>query len=270
MFANFSFADDSRLKITNTDTPPTIDGVLSPDEWKSAAKTELGFQKEPQENDQPTERTEVFLMFDKENLYVAFHAFDSTPSAIRAPISKRDSVGSDDFVSIWLDTYDDRRRTYAFRFNPLGIQEDGIFTQADVGNLSWDGILESKGNLTGDGYIVEAKIPFKTLRYQINKEKTWGLHLFRWIARKAERSTWAKTSLANSDLLSQMGTLQGIDDIFSGRTLDIIPTLTLSNNGERELHNDVPTLNTVNRLDAGVTVNYSITPNLTLAATVNP
>jgi len=96
------------------------------------------------------------------------------------------------------------------------------------------------------------------------------LHLFRWIARKAERSTWAKTSLANANLFSQMGKLEGIDDIYSGRTLDIIPTVTLSNTGERELQNAVPVLNTVNRVDAGLTVNYSITPNLTLSATVNP
>lgn len=267
--ASSLFAQGS-LKITNIQTPPKIDGVLDSDEWKDATKTELFQQKEPQENDKPTEKTEVYLTFDKENLYVAFQAFDSNPSAIRSPISKRDAIGSDDFVSIWLDTYDDRRRAYIFRFNPLGIQEDGIFTQADVGNLSWDGILESKGNLTVDGYIVEAKIPFKTLRYQINKEKTWGLHLFRYIARKQERSTWAKTSLANADLFSQMGTLAGIDEIASGRTLDIIPTVTFSNTGERELQNGVPVLNTVNRVDAGLTVNYSITPNLTLSATVNP
>jgi Domain of unknown function (DUF5916)/Carbohydrate family 9 binding domain-like len=260
----------SSIKITQTDSPPKIDGVLTESEWNVATKTELAYQKEPQENDKPTEKTEVYLAFDKENLYVAFHAFDSTPSGIRSPISKRDSIGNDDSVSIWLDTYDDRRRAYVFRFNPLGIQEDGIFTQADVGNLSWDGILESKGNLTTDGFIVEAIIPFKTLRYQINDKRTWGLHLFRYIARKQERSTWAKTSLANADLFSQMGSLEGIDDIFSGRTLDIIPTVTLSNNGERELQNGVPVLNKINRVDAGLTVNYSITPNLTLSATVNP
>jgi Carbohydrate family 9 binding domain-like/Domain of unknown function (DUF5916) len=260
----------SSIKITQTDSPPKIDGVLTESEWNVATKTELAYQKEPQENDKPTEKTEVYLAFDKENLYVAFHAFDSNPSGIRSPISKRDNIGNDDFVSIWLDTYDDRRRAYAFRFNPLGIQADGIFTQSDLGNLSWDGILESKGSLTSNGYVVKAKIPFKTLRYQINDRKTWGLQLYRTISRKAEITSWTKLSLANSDLFSQMGTLEGISDISSARTLDIIPTVTLSNNGERELQNGVPKLNTVNRIDAGLTVNYSITPNVTLAATVNP
>lgn len=258
------------ISIRRVDTPPAIDGVFGANEWSGAAKTELAYQKEPQENDKPTERTDVYLAYDSENLYFAFYAFDSNPAAIRAPISKRDNVTLDDFVSIWLDTYDDRRRTYAFRFNPLGVQEDGIFTPGDTGNLSWDGVLDSKGALTPEGYVVEIRIPFKTLRYQINEKKTWGLHLFRWIARKQERSTWARTSLANVNLFSQMGTLEGIDDIFSGRTLDVIPTLTLSNDGERELQNGIPRFSTVNRVVAGVTVNYSITPNLTLAATVNP
>ena len=258
------------IKTKPIDSPPKIDGILSEEEWGKATKTELFYQREPQENDNPTEKTEVYLAFDKENLYVAFHAFDTEPNAIRAPISKRDAISKDDFVSIWIDTYDDRRRAYVFRFNPLGVQEDGIFTQAETGNLTWDGILESKGSVTTNGYIVEVKIPFKTLRFQINNQKTWGLQIFRWIARKAELSTWTKTSLANSDLLSQMGTIEGIENIESGRTLDIIPTVTLSNTGERELQNGVPTLNTVNRVEAGLTINYSITPNLTLAATVNP
>lgn len=79
-------AQDS-LKISRIDSPPKIDSVLSESEWKDAIKSELFHQKEPQKNDQPTERTEVFLAFDKENFYVAFHAFDSNPSAIRSLIS---------------------------------------------------------------------------------------------------------------------------------------------------------------------------------------
>ena len=212
-------------------------------------------------------------MFDREFLYIAFRAFDSDAKAIRAPVSKRDSIEQDDFVSVWLDTFDDRRRTYAFRFNPLGIQEDGIFTEGNLGDLTWDGILESKGVLLPDGYVVEAAIPFKTLRFQINNEKTWGLHLFRKIARKNERTSWALISPDKESLLIQMGSLQGLDGIFAGRTLDVIPYVTLSNNGEREEDSTVPSgarLNIVNKLDVGFTATYTLTPNLTLSATVNP
>jgi hypothetical protein len=263
----------SSLKITLAENAPKIDGVLSEGEWVSAARVELPHQFEPQQLSQATERTEAFLMFDKEYLYIAFRAFDSNPSAIRAPVSRRDAIGRDDFVSVWLDTFDDRRRAYAFRFNPLGIQEDGIFTEGNIGDLSWDGILESKGVLTGEGYTVEIAIPFKTLRFQINEQKTWGLHLFRYIARKNERTSWALITPDKESLLIQMNSLQGLDGIFAGRTLDVIPYLTLSNIGTREADASIPAgarLNTVNKLDVGVTATYTLTPNLTLSATINP
>ncbi len=263
----------SQLKLKQNDIPPKIDGVLAEGEWTNAVRVELNHQFEPQQLAQATERTEAFLMFDKEFLYIAFRAFDTNPSAIRAPVSRRDAIGSDDFVSVWLDTFDDRRRSYAFRFNPLGIQEDGIFTEGNIGDLSWDGILESKGVLTGEGFTVEIAIPFKTLRFQINAQKTWGLHLFRYIARKNERTSWALITPDKESLLIQMNSLQGLDGIFAGRTLDVIPYLTLSNIGTREADAGIPAgarLNTVNKLDVGVTATYTLTPNLTLSATINP
>lgn len=261
------------IKIARVETAPVIDGVLSEGEWKDAVRVELTHQFEPQQLAQATERTEVFLMFDKEYLYIAFRPFDSNPSAIRAPVSRRDAIGRDDFVSLWLDTFDDRRRAYAFRFNPLGIQEDGIFTEGSIGDLSWDGVLESKGALLPDGYAVEAKIPFKTLRFQINEGKTRGLHLFRYIARKNEHASWALISPDKESLLIQMGNMAGLDGIFAGRTLDLIPTVTVSNTGTREADGSVPSgarLNTVNKLDPGLTATYTLTPNLTLSATINP
>lgn len=271
--ATDSKGDNSKIEITRTENPPKIDGIIEETEWQNAAQVELKNQFEPQQLSIATEKTVVYLQYDKEFLYIAFHAFDSDPAGIRAPVSKRDAIALDDFVSIWLDTFDDRRRTYVLRFNPLGIQEDGIFTDTESDNLTWDGIFESKGVVVKDGYMVEAAIPFKTLRFQINSEKKWGLHLFRKIARKNERDSWMQISPDKQNLLIQMGNLSGLDDIFAGRTLDIIPTLTLSNTGVREANPLSPTgagLNNVNKLDFGVTATYTLTPNLTLSATVNP
>lgn len=275
--AALSAADSSAVpegvKLVLTEAAPKIDGVMAEGEWAGARKAVLDKQYEPQENAAATERTEVYFLYDKENLYIAFHAFDGDPAAIRAPVSKRDDIALDDKVEIWLDTFDDRRRTYAFRFNPLGIQEDGIFTDGDFGNLNWDGILTSKGTITKDGYVVEVAIPFKTLRYQINKEKRWGMHLFRRIARKQENTTWMPISRDRESFLIQMGSLEGLDGIKTGRTLDVIPTVTLSRNGTREADPTLPfgaRLNEVNKLDIGVTATYAITPNLILSATVNP
>lgn len=102
------------LTITKAAAVPKIDGVMTEGEWDGAAKCELKHQFQPQQLSAATEKTEVFLMFDKETLYVAFHAFDSNPAAVRAPVSKRDNIGQDDFVSLWLDTFDDRRALTPF------------------------------------------------------------------------------------------------------------------------------------------------------------
>lgn len=266
-----SYAQSS-LRIQATESAPVIDGRLSEGEWASAVKVNIASQIEPLAGQPATERTEAYLMYDSENLYVAFRAFDSDPSGIRAPVSKRDAIGQDDFVAIWIDTYDDRRIAYGFRFNPLGIQEDGIFSEGDR-SLNWDGILESKGTLNQEGYVVEARIPFKTLRYRMNKERTWGLHLFRNIARKQESVSWVPIPRDVQNILQLMGTLRGLDGIETRRSLELIPTVTASNTGTREPDSFVPDgarLNTINKLDPGLTAIYQITPNLTFSATINP
>jgi hypothetical protein len=258
---------------------PKIDGVMDDAEWRGARRVELGNQIQPGDNAPPSEKTEVFLAYDREHLYLAFHAYDSDPAAIRARVARRDDVYLDDYVAVYLDTFNDRRRAYVLYFNPLGIQADGIIIGGNVGeasevkDLTWDGILESKGRVTDDGYVVEAAIPFKTLRFQAGNKQRWGLHLQRWIARKAERVHWQPISRAMQELLPQMGRLEGLENIFAGRTLDLIPTLTGSVNSERERNALAPggaRLGTVNKLDPGLTMAYTLTPNLTLSATINP
>ncbi len=252
--------------------PPKIDGVLSEGEWNGAAQASLGIQIEPGDNLAASEKTEAWLAADRETLYLAFRAYDSDPSAIRARVSKRDDINEDDLVVLLIDTFDDRQRAYRFTFNPLGIQQDGVFTEQVV-DESWDAQYESKGQLVNDGFIVEAAIPFKSFRFKAGNGAKWGLHLRRIIPRKAERTSWQPVLRDVGSLLLQMGELNGLDDVYSGRTLDVIPTVVGSINSEREAIPTMPgqaRLNTVNKLDPGLTAIYSLTPNLTLAATINP
>jgi hypothetical protein len=251
---------------------PKIDGVMSAGEWAGAAQASLDIQIEPGDNLAASEKTEVWLAADRETLFIAFRAHDSDPSAIRARVSKRDDINEDDLVVLLIDTFNDRQRAYRFTFNPLGIQQDGVFTEQAV-DESWDAQYESKGQLTNDGYIVEAAIPFKSFRFKAGSGAKWGLHLRRIIPRKAERTSWQPVRRDVGSLLLQMGELNGLDDIYSGRTLDVIPTVVGSTTGEREAIPAMPgqaRLNTVNKIDPGLTVIYSLTPNLTLAATINP
>lgn len=129
--------------------------------------------------------------------------------------------------------------------------------------------------MTNDGYVIEAAIPFRTIRFQTSAG--WGLQVQRYIARKDERATWQPLSRDRAGFLIQMGRLTGIEGIYTGRTLDLIPTLTLSANGEREFTSIAldgtgrdARLNNVNRVEPGLTAIYTLTPNLTFSATVNP
>ena len=265
-----AFADtegQDRVALGRLVAPPTIDGVLSPGEWEGAGRVELRYQVQPGDNAAPSERTEVFLAADAERLFLAFRAFDSDPAAVRARVGRRDDVFQDDYVSVYLDTFDDRRRAYVFHFNPLGIQADGLYNEgtavgrnwAENVDASWDGVLVSKGALDSEGYVVEAAVPFATLRYQAGPGRAFGLHLARWISRKAESVYWRPISRDVSSLLVQMGQLTELDAIGRRRTLDLIPEVVGSvaeegqpGGGEAKETDGEP----------GLTATWTVTPNL--------
>jgi len=209
------------LALSRTEQDPKIDGILEDGEWKDAVKVELSYQVYPGENLPASERTEVFLAYSREYLFVAFHAFAHRADSIRARVTRRDDVFKDDFVAIYLDTYHDRQRAYSFFFNPLGIQADGFLTntasainsaqmEQDV-DLSWDGVLESKGIAANDGY--------------------------------------------------------GLDDLFQGKTLDLIPTVTGVIAGERQNDGRMKT----NYLGSpGLSFGLGLSPNFTVSGAINP
>ena len=108
--------------------PPSIDGKVDEEIWQSAAVFKDFIQTGPGDNIAPSKPTEAYLLYDEKNLYVAFKCWDE-PDKIRATVAKRDNVFGEDNVRMWLDTYDDQRRAYVFGCNPLGIQQDGIYTE---------------------------------------------------------------------------------------------------------------------------------------------
>lgn len=275
------------VTIARFEKRPVVDGILDDEVWKSATRLKDFFQTQPGDNIAPSYATEVLIGYDSRNLYVAFRAYDD-PGRVRATVAKRDQIFDDDTVKLLLDTFNDKRKAYVLAFNPLGIQADGIRTEGtgefNPEDYSLDIVMESKGRLIEDGYVVEVAIPFKSLRYVAGKNKLWGIHAFRQIRRlDNELDSWMPISRDKSGLLNQEGHLTGLDDISTERTLEVIPTLTLSETGKR-----IPTLLTseisenpalqdpgrwVNKpwkADPGVTVKFGITPNVTLDFAANP
>ncbi len=270
------------ITITRFASAPIIDGNLNDEVWKTAVIFKDFLQTQPGENIAPEQATEVRIGYDATNLYFAFRAWDE-PGKVRATVAKRDNIFDDDFIWLTLDTFNDRRKAYALAFNPLGIQADGIFSESSSNNnedYSVDIVMESKGQLVDDGYIIEVAIPFKSLRYEIGKGKNWGLHLTRRIKHKNnEQNSWMPIVRGQNGFLNQAGQITGIEDISTTHNLEIIPSLTVSESGRRvsalpagvsPLTNPGRLVNQPIKFDPGVTLKYGLTPNITLDFTANP
>ena len=262
---------------------PVIDGRIDDDIWKKGALFADFYQTSPGDNIAPSRQTEVYMLYDREHVYIAFKCLDDKDK-IRATVARRDGVFSEDNVRIWLDTFDDQRRAYVLGFNPLGIQQDGIFTEGLQGGADYsiDIVMESKGVIEEWGWSVEVKIPFKSLRYVAGPGKRWGFNVARNIDRfNDEFNSWMPDDRSIAGTLVKHGRITGFDDIKAERTIEVTPSVTASQTTRR-----VPTIPLSERTpgfldpgryvhqsikgDFGVTLKYTLTPNITLDAAINP
>jgi hypothetical protein len=260
---------------------PVIDGSLDEEAWRGAAVLKDFYQTNPGDNIAPFAPTEVLVGYSATHLYVAFRCSDD-PKKVRANVAKRDQIFDDDYVGMYLDTFNDRRRAYAVFFNPLGIQADGIFTEGSGEDYSLDIVIDSKGRVTPDGFVVEAAIPFKSLRYEAGKGRLWGLHVFRRIKhRDNELDSWMPNDRNRSGSLPQAGHLSGLEGLDTERTVELIPSLTLGQSGVRVPAfgpgGAPPGVPDPGRFDgggldaeAGLTAKLVVTPSITLDFAANP
>lgn len=281
----------SPVTIPKADSVPVIDGNVDEDVWKRAAVFKDFYQTQPGYNTEPSRPTEVLMMYDEKHLYIAFRCWDERDK-IRATLTNRDNVFGEDNVRIWLDTYDDQRRAYVLGFNPFGVQQDGILTEGSGADFTVDIVMESKGLIHDWGWSVEVKVPFKSLRYSAGKGKFWGFNAARNIDRfNDEFNQWLPDDRDVSGFLVKHGRITGFDEIKNERTLEIVPSVTVSQTGRRTrtvpisvvgangfdpvynpngIRDPGRFVNEGLKQDIGVTLKYTITPNVTLDAAVNP
>jgi hypothetical protein len=214
---------------------PTLEQFLSmhPEGEVARAMVKVtGFvQRNPHDGSPASRRTEAYLGYDSKNLYVVFVCFDD-PRLVRAHITRREDIFSDDQVEIMLDTFHDRRRAYAFQTNPLGVQWDAIWTEQaheDAnGNLtnfdpSWDTVWDSRGRVTSQGFVVWFSIPFKSLRFSPDHLQNWGIILYRGILRENEDDFWPQISRRYEGRLGHAASAAGLEGIAPGRNMQFMP-----------------------------------------------
>jgi hypothetical protein len=250
------------LKIPRLTAAPKIDGVIDPLYESQALKIENFVQLSPKENGAPSERTIAYLGFDAKNLYIAFRCMDSQPKKVRSSITNRDNIFDDDWVVIFLDTFNEKRRAFTFFLNPVGIQMDAIRTEGggnDNIDASWDTVFASDGRIDGQGYAVEAAIPFKSFRFPDSDAKVWNIVLARNLPRTGEIIIWPAMSRKIPGMLMQGGQVLIQGKVEKGRNLEIMPVLTSLKREGQKLD-----------LEPGVNVKYGINSDMTLDFTANP
>ena len=259
--------------LPRTSAEITIDGVIDEPAWQEATRVDLNYETRPGENIDARVRTAVYLVEDGENLYLAFDAEDPDPKAIRAYLRDRDSAWSDDFVGVVFDTFNDERRAFQFFANPLGVQMDT--TNDDVNqreDSSWDAIWSSAGQIHDSGYVVEMQIPLNQLRFpSTDGAQTWGYDLLRFYPRDHRyRLSNNRLDRNRNCYLCQLSKLQGLEGSEPGRDLEIVPTITASQTESTDDPGFVPLESGGTDTDAGVSVRWGITPDITANLTINP
>ena len=180
-------------------------------------------QRDPQDGAPISEKTEVYLGYTDKNLYVVCICFDSQPRQIRARMSRREAINDDDQFGFVLDTFHDKKHGVFFYINPAGIQQDGIWTDNQEPDYSFDMLWNSAAKLTGQGYVAWFEIPFKSLRFPGTAEQTWGLFFERDIRRNNEFAFYPHISSNAQGFLSQETEMEGLAKISPGRNLQFIP-----------------------------------------------
>ncbi len=273
VFAQTSAAPAPSIPAHRAITPIQIDGRLD-DAVYAATVPVTGFvQQEPDEFKPATEKTEAWVFFDDNNIYVSARCWESHPERRVANEMRRDTsqLRQNDTFAVLFDTFHDRRNGYIFYANAIGGMADSQVTDEGPPNADWNTLWSVRtGNFDG-GWVIEMAIPFKSLRYLPGREQTWGINLRRVVRWKNEWSYLAQVPRALTTFrgilkVSSAGTLTGLEAPGRTRNLEIKP-FTLGNLAtDRTV---TPIVENDTTLRGGVDVKYGVTQNLTADLTVN-
>lgn len=278
-----SFPQESTsIKALAIDSPITIDGFLNEPEWSESPVVTDFIQFEPEEGKPSARKTEVRILFGRDNLFIGARMFDNYEN-IEATLGRRDEYNRADWFMVSIDSYFNRKTAYTFAVNAAGVQLDGQqddnkkLTVNDANPLlpagldpSWDAIWFSDVSIDKEGWTAEIRIPYSMLRYSRNESQNWGIHFRRRIPRLGEVSEWPYIPRNERiNLVSGYGQLNGINGLKPRRNilvrpyilagLDIFENITQPGRSDHRM-----------KYDAGGDIKLGFGPNIMLDATISP
>ena len=269
--------------------PPKIDGFLEDTLWKYIVPISDLLQEDPDNMELPTEKTEVYLSYDNQSLYVAAKLFDTNPSAITKQLAPKDDwYGAFDDISDWfrieIDSRHDHQTSFAFAVNASGVTYDEMVYHDGDYDSDWNAIWESEVQINEFGWFLEIEIPFSNLAFYDSKDMEWGMNITRFIERKYETINWVTFPLDIDGIVSKYGHINGFQGIFPPAKFEIRPYLMtgFTNYSDIRLMNyefidadNNPLKHKLNYKDyfnynIGVDILYRLQTNSKLAFTINP
>ncbi len=244
------------LEVRFTDTAPKIDGYLE-DAWRRSDSSADFVQVSPYEGAAPTERSVVYALQDKDNLYLAFrfHSLAHPPVACYTK--------DEDGVIVGLDPFGSRTNAYFFEvFGSKLIYDGMMFDDGRTTDGTWEGIWSRGVRLYADHIDFEIKIPFKSIRYKPGLGE-WGFQIRRHQAANLEDDSWTAVSQKDGDLVSRWGVLRGVRPQSSGHHFELFPEGFVRYDKFTGEQDKV-------RPKASLNVKWDVTPQTTLNATAYP
>ncbi|MBI4264769.1 MAG: carbohydrate binding family 9 domain-containing protein, partial [Acidobacteria bacterium] len=255
------------------DRPLAVDGRLEEAVYSSVPAISDFVQQEPNEGAPATEKTEVWVFYDADNVYVVARCWESEPDRVIANEMRRDNTtifqGNDNFAFAF-DTFYDRRNVVSFDVNPVGGRLDGQVTNERQINTDWNPVWDLAVGRFEGGWTLETAVPFKSLRYQPGRAQIWGINLRR---RNLWKNEWSfVTPIPNSFgtrgifQASLAATLVGLEAPPGSKNLELKPYIVSSLRSDTTVRPAVA--NDVDG-DVGLDVKYGLTQNLTADFTYN-
>ncbi|HET9429998.1 MAG TPA: sugar-binding protein, partial [Chitinophagaceae bacterium] len=223
-------AQEKKIEAIKTSQAPRIDGILDDAAWAAIPPLVDFVQNFPSWGSPATQRTEVKLIYDNSAIYVGALLHDD-PALIRKQLTARDEEQRSDvdYFSVFFDTYHDHQNGFQFLVTSANVQTDARLSpnletdDGDYGDKTWDAVWESKTTITSQGWVVEMKIPYISLRFARKPVQDWGLQLLRFVRRNNESSFWSPVDPNVNGFVNQFGTLTQLRDILPPLRLSFSP-----------------------------------------------
>ncbi|MBP1675105.1 MAG: Secreted protein, partial [Bacteroidetes bacterium] len=263
--------EKKQYKAVKLSTAPAIDGILDDNAWKEGTWIDDFTQFEPYNGGKVSQRTEFKILFDDDNLYAAFKAYDTSPDSIVNRLTRRDNPDGD-LVGIIFDSFHDLRTGFLFGITSSGVKYDQMFTNDGQNeDSSWDPNWWVKTSINDEGWVAEMKIPFSQVRFEKNSGEIWGLEVARLLYRKNETSFWQHIPKDAPGLVHLFGELAGLEQIKPRKIFDVTPyTVGKVETFKAEPGNPFMEKGKKYGLNGGIDAKIGVTNNMTMDLTINP